>query len=343
MIKTVWIDLDNTPHVPLFRPIISELQKKGIRVIVTARNYAQTIELLQLWGIPHTAIGTHGGKSKIKKILNLLNRSMQLIQFIKKEKVDLALSHGSRTQLVAAKVLKIPSILMLDYEYTESKIFNYLASVLLMPEFIPEKVLLEQGFIQKKLRRYPYYKEELYLPLFKPEPDFRKQLGVCEEKIFVVIRPSATLGNYHNELSEKILLRVLERISTIENIEVLVVARTRDDRQLVERVYPNRFKFLEKSVDGLQLIWAADVVISGGGTMNRESALLGIPTYSIFTGRKPYLDIHLSSLNRLHFVDTLDKVDEIVFTRRSEIQLADQIKNDVAEKTVDIILKLFKE
>ena len=79
----IWFDLDNSPHVPLFKPIFEELDKRKAAYIVTARDYAQTAELLEYWEISHTIIGAHAGKNKIKKILNLLGRAKELSKFIK--------------------------------------------------------------------------------------------------------------------------------------------------------------------------------------------------------------------------------------------------------------------
>jgi len=142
----IWFDLDNTPHVPLFRYIFKEFDLRGIDYFVTARDFAQTKELLQLFKINHTLIGKHAGKNKFKKILNLFIRAKQLNNIIKKQPISLAVSHGSRTQLITTKKRKIPSILMLDYEYTESRIFNTLADYILVPKFIPDERLSNAGF-----------------------------------------------------------------------------------------------------------------------------------------------------------------------------------------------------
>ena len=106
----IWFDLDNSPHVPLFVPVFKELNSRGEKFEVSARDFAQTLGLLKLWNIPHAAIGTHGGKSKTGKVLNLLKRSRQLKKFAAGKNFRLAVSHGSRTQLVAAAGLKIPSL-----------------------------------------------------------------------------------------------------------------------------------------------------------------------------------------------------------------------------------------
>ena len=187
-IHKVWIDLDNSPHVPLFIPIIRELEKRGIKTFITARDFAQTIPLLKLWNVDFVMVGKHGGKNKYKKIRNLLHRTVQLIVTIRKKNIDLAISHGSRTQVIAARILDIPSILMLDYEYTEHWIFNNFSTFLLMPKHIPDSRLKLAKFNLKKVIRYNGFKEELYLPDFIADMDFRSKLSIDEDKILIVQR-----------------------------------------------------------------------------------------------------------------------------------------------------------
>lgn len=312
----IWIDLDHTPHVPLFRPVIEELLNRNINVLVTARDFAQTVALLEMWNIDHVTIGRHGGSGKIGKVLNLFERSSQLIAHVRKQKIDLAVSHGSRTMLVACKLLGIPSVTMMDYEYTEVGIFNLLSSHLLIPKYIPEDRLRPNGFNMEKVERYPGYKEELYLPYFKPEPGFRASIGVPDNKILVTIRPSAMYANYHDSLSEQILLKAIERSLDASDTCPLIISRIEKDKEFIRGCFGDKVYFLEQAVDGLQLIWNSDVFISGGGTMNREAGLLGVPVYSIFTGRKPYLDECLENRGRLTFVDSPKRVDLIRIEKR---------------------------
>lgn len=318
MASTIWFDLDNSPHVPLFRPILAELRERGETVFVTAREFAQTKDLLSFWGIEHTMVGAHGGKSKVRKVLNLLERSSALMRAVPKRGISLAVSHGSRAQLVAAKRMLIPSILMLDYEYTENRIFNLLARHLLVPAAIPDKRLVEAGFRMKKVIRYEGFKEEIYLKDFVPDPGFRKVIGVENERILVTIRPPSMTGNYHEVRSEGLYRQALRHCAAHPNVHCLIVNRTPAELAIIpdELRRDGRVTLLSKPVDGLQLLWHSDVVISGGGTMNREAALLGVPTFSIFTGRRPYLDEHLQSQGRLTFIETTEQVGSIPFSKR---------------------------
>lgn len=335
----IWFDLDNSPHVPLFRPIITELEKRGIQYIVTARDYAQTAELLSFWGIKHTVIGRHGGKNKIKKILNLLYRGRMLKKFLKNKNVKLAVSHGSRSQLVAAKMMGIKSVLMLDYEYTEASIFNRLSTCLLMPAVIPDERLRSAGFDLKKIQRYNGFKEEIYLREFIPDKNFRSEIGVSGSEILIVIRPPGMSGNYHDPRSEKLLIETIKYFSSIENTACIIVNRTPREKNFIlsnAELKPN-VRFLDKPVDGLQLLYAADITLSGGGTMNRESALLGTKTYSIFTGRYPYLDEYLRSKGKLNFITNEEEIKNIGVFRHANKQPPEFENNLAAEITNKLV------
>lgn len=336
----IWIDLDHTPHVPMFRPIIEELHRREIEVLVTARDFAQTVALLEMWDIPHVKMGRHGGSSKVGKVLNLFERSSQLIAQVRKHKIDLAVSHGSRTMLVACKMLGIPAVTMMDYEYTEVGIFNLLSKYLLIPKYIPDSRLAPNGFKMEKLKRYPGFKEELYLPYFKPDHSFRDSIGVPEGKTLVTIRPSAMYANYHDPLSEQILLKVIEKTLETPDAWPLIVSRIDKDKEFICSRFGDRVNFLEQAVDGLQLIWNSDVFISGGGTMNREAGLLGVPVYSIFTGRKPYLDEYLAEQGKLTFVDSLEKVDLIDIKARDHPSEFRCQNPDLVKEVVGQLLEL---
>ncbi len=334
----IWFDLDNSPHVPLFNPIFKELDKRDIKYFITARDFAQTKELLNLFEIDHTLIGRHAGKNKFKKIINLFERAFKLKKAIKHKQINLGVSHGSRTQLIAAKKSKIPSILMLDYEYTESKIFNYLANYILIPKFIPNHRLVNAGFKINKIIRYNGFKEEIYLKFFKPDESFRKTINIKDDDILIVVRPPSMIGNYHDNRSEKFLINAINYLQHSKENQILIVNRTKTEKEFIKRniEFSENVRFLDKPVDGLQLLYTADVSISGGGTMNRESALLGTKTYSIFTGARPFLDEFLENIGRLKFINSIDDIYKIEPTRIREKKI---LLN--AENLIDELINLF--
>ena len=343
MNKIIWFDLDNLPHVSLFRPVFMELEKRNVKYIITARDFNHTLEQLKYWNINHTAIGCHGGKNKFNKILNLFERSCQLKKYIKKfSNIGLAVSHGSRTQVVTSKYMGIKSLVMLDYEYTETKIINYFSTYMLIPRFIPDSRLSSVGFDLKKVIKYGGFKEQLYLTDFKPDKNFRSQINIPEDAILIVIRPPALASNYHNTNSEELLISALNYFSHNENAYCLILSRTKEDQEfiLANITLSNKIRFLKKSVDGLQLLFASDIVISGGGTMNRESALLGTKTYSIFTGKRPYLDEFLEKQGKLTFINQSDDFYNIHVKRDAgKIFYKNSIQPNLIKEIVDVIIE----
>jgi len=339
----IWIDLDNSPHVPLFRPIIAGLQARGKSVFVTSRAHAQTQSLLEMWNIPHLCVGRHGGKSRVGKVLNLLERSRQLRRAVRPRQVTLAVSHGSRAQLLAAASLGIRTLIMDDYEFSDQMLTRHFATAVLVPDAIPEERLVEAGIPAARLMRYGGFKEEIYLPLFEPDPCLRERLGIGEDLVLVVMRPPSVTANYHDVASERLFRQCLDRFCTSPSVLCLIVKRTEADLRLL----PDRWlkagvaRVLHQAVDGLQLIWAADLVVGGGGTMNREAALLGIPTYSIFTGRRAAVDERLASEGLLRFVEQAGDVQAIPLAKRARKAPRSRPGRALAERVTDLILDFY--
>ena len=327
--KAIWIDLDNSPHVPLFVPIIRHYRNAGVEVILTARDHSQTIELLDLAGLGGTywIVGRHYGKNKFNKVRGLFARVLDLV-FIRKLNVGVAVSHGSRSMVLAALGMWIPILTMYDYEYTETRIFNKLSDKVLVPDGIPNDVLDRIGLPVKKRLKYPGIKEELYVSKFQPTPGFRQRLfedhglGESENKVFAILRPPASTANYHAGKSDDLFDDTLHFLLSARDVVTFVLPRTRDQSQEIETKLKNlpdgaeRFVILHKAVDGLDLAASSDLLISGGGTMNREAALLGVPVYSIFAGRQGALDRQMEAEGLITFIRDARDLSKIRLERR---------------------------
>lgn len=352
--KAIWIDLDNSPHVPLFAPVIRHYREHGVEVILTARDHAQTIELLQIHGFGGTfkSIGKHYGKSKVLKLNGLISRSYALKTYIKslkkrrKLRIAVAVSHGSRSMVLAARWLKIPVITMYDYEWTESGIFNHFSAKVLVPDAIPDAVLDELGLTVDKRVKYPGIKEELYVREFSPKPEFRQKLlskhgFEGDDEILAVLRPPATTANYHAAKSETLLDDILYFLLNARGVATFIIPRTAQQAGLIEKRIANipdadkKCLILREAVDGLDLTFAADLLISGGGTMNREAALLGVPVYSIFAGRQGALDRKMEADGLITFIRDARDFSKIRLERRASPSLSnltDRVEKFVIEQ-----------
>jgi uncharacterized protein len=161
--------MDNSPHVPFFNPIINRFKQKDYRVVVTVRDCFQVCGLADLYELHYQRIGRHYGKNKILKVLGTMFRAFQLLPAALREKPALAVSHGSRSQLIAAWMLRIPAVIIFDYEYAKTLPF-VTPDWTIAPEVIPPEVI---SFDKKRLLRYPGIKKDIYVPAYKPEPGIR--------------------------------------------------------------------------------------------------------------------------------------------------------------------------
>jgi len=303
----VWIDLDNSPHVPFFAPIIEELQKRDYSIVVTARDCFQVRELADLFHLNYKLIGHHSGKSKIRKVAGLCSRALQLIPTILREKPDLAVSHCSRSQLIASTICRIPSFFLGDYEFATGWIFIY-PTWHMRPEVIPDGDL---PWSPSRNLKYPGIKEDVYVPRFVPDPSIRSQLGFQEEDMVVTMRPPASEAHYHNPQSDELFEAAVEFLSKKAELKLVALPRNEKQAMYLRKRWPELFsngkmRIPEKVVDGLNLIWHSDLVISGGGTMNREAASLDVPVYSVFRGKIGAVDQFLSKAGRLVLLQSLE-------------------------------------
>lgn len=317
----IWIDLDNAPHVPFFRPLIRAFESRGHSVAVTIRDYGYTAGLCERAGIDYRIIGRHPGGNPIRKVGSLAVRSLRLARWAKKSGVDIGLSHGSRGLVGGAFLARIPCVTMFDYEHVSSTLFRMLSSKLLLPEAL-ESIISGDG-----VRYYAGYKEEVYLGEFEPDSESVASLPLPEDRTVVLIRPPATTAHYHDARSEALFQGVLGRISKAADLFGLIVPRTRAQGAEIGKTLENSLNFhiLEHPVSGLNLIHQADLVVGGGGTMNREAALLGVPVYSIFTGPVGTIDQRLAEEGKLVLVRQADDVMAIKFVRRKRGDIEGQL------------------
>jgi uncharacterized protein len=312
----VWLDMDNSPHVPLLLPFIKDLEARGYSIFITARDYAQTLELLTNEGIFFKKIGKHSGGNKVAKVMGLLYRVSKLVLFAKKKKFAFAINHGSRAHSLACKILRIPCFIGMDYEHTESRIFAACATKIWIPELLFPKALPAIGISKDRVITYKGIKEQFYLKDFVPDPLFKEKLGIPADEVFVILRPPAEMANYHDPRSEKMLEVIIQKLLATKNIYIICTPRTNDQKCKLKKYESAYFKVLEKSVDGKNLVFYADTMISGGGTMNREAAFFGAHVYSIFSGKKPMLDMELQKLGLLSFISQAEDCDTIRFEKK---------------------------
>ena len=279
------------------RPLIEIMRGDGHEVEVTARDFAQTLELCERFGIEHTAVGRHRGGRLASKGLGLVSRSAALLRWARGRRFDVAMGHGSNDISVAAKLLHIPSATAFDYEFANAQhqVNCRLCRIVMVPEAIPPERLARFGATPRKLRRYAGLKEEYYLADFEPDEAVLDELGLTRERPLVLVRTPPEVSLYHR-FENPLFRRVLERLGAEEE-QTVVLPRTRTQREEIARL--GRFTIPERAVDAQSLVAFSDLVISAGGTMNREAVALGTPVYTTFEGRLGAVDEALLRDGRL--------------------------------------------
>ena len=295
----VWIDITNSPHVPVFRPLIQLLQARGHEVEVTAREYAQTLQLLELHGIPHHVVGPrHGGAERLGKAKALLARLGALHRFARERDFDVALTHGSHELTLTARRLGVPSTTAFDYEYAwlQHQLGCRAATRVVVPDAIPPERLARFGARPPKLVRYEGLKEEYYLADFVAAPDPVE--GLDSTRVLVVVRTPPEVSLYHRH-GNPLFASVLERLGRDESVQAVVLPRTDEQRAAIGALGLPSLVVPDRAVDAQSLIAHADLVVSAGGTMNREAVALGVPVYTTFAGRIGGVDERLIREGRL--------------------------------------------
>jgi uncharacterized protein len=290
----IWIDLTNSPHVLVMRPVIVKLKERGHEVEVTARDFAQTLQLCERFGIEYTAVGRHRGGRLAAKARGLAARSLELTRWARHRGFELALGHGSNDITVAAALLRIPSSTMFDYEWAtiQHNINCRLAQAVVVPDAIPPERLYRYG-ARGKVRGYPGLKEEYYLADFEPDPGVLEELGLDRSRPVAVVRTPPEVSLYHR-FENDLFARVLERL---RGAQTVVLPRTGEQRSELDRA--GGFIVPELAIDAQSLVACADLVVSAGGTMNREAVALGTPVFTVFEGRLGAVDERLIAEGRL--------------------------------------------
>ena len=298
----IWVDLTNPAHVVVLRPLVELLEAGGHEVTLTARPLSHTTELLDDWGHSYTAIGHHGGASKLGKAVAAGSRVAQAFGFARGKNFDYGLAHGSTDLPPVGRVLGIPNTTMFDYEWAriQHEVNCRLATRVLVPDAIPAERLAQYGARPPKLVQYPGLKEEYYLAGFEPDPAVLTELGLDPARVVAVVRTAPSyalyLGGSENELLPRVLRRLLD-----EGAQVVVLARTDEQRRALRGVDP-ALVVPERAVDGRSLAGLADLVVSAGGTMIREAVVLGTPVWSIFEGRLGAVDEQLEREGHVRFL-----------------------------------------
>jgi predicted glycosyltransferase len=317
----LWIDLANSPHVPFFKALVNRFTSQGHEIETTAREFAETVSLARDAGFEPHVVGVHGGRAVSAKAGTLMSRAWALGGWARTRRFDLAISHNSYSQILAARALGIKTVTLMDYEYQPANHLAFrLTSRIIVPVSFPAKRLRRYGASVGKVRRYHGTKEDVYLADFQPDPLFAArlcELGTNADNVLVLMRPPAHDALYHrfqNALFDEALAMLL----TNENVQVILLPRNEAQRALYSRA-SDRLVVPAVPLDGANLIASCDLVISAGGTINREAAALGVPAVSIYAGKWAAVDEELVKEGRLRRISNATDLQHLTIAKKQTV------------------------
>lgn len=336
----IWIDLANSPHVPFFRSLANEFRRRDHEIVVTARAFAETVVLAEAAGLAPQVIGGHGGGNLSGKASNLLQRAMALARWARGRNLDLAVSHNSYSQILAARALSLRTVTLMDYEHQPANHLAFrLASRIIVPRAFPEAALSRFGAPATKVRRYDGIKEDVYLANFQSAPEFEgqlRELGINASDVLVTVRPPASEALYHrfeNELFDQLL----DRLSATPSVKIVLLPRNDGQRKTYSTRASSQLILPPGPIAGGNLIASSDLVVSAGGTMNREAVALGIPAASIYSGEWAAIDEELVKEGRLRRISTLEDVRDLPIQKKGLTNARRKVH--VAAEVADLILE----
>lgn len=325
MKETVWIDIENSPHVLFFKPIIERLKQRGVKLMITGRDKSETLELLKMNEIPYIEVTEpfkyHGKNYLLKAVVTLLRAFKLFIKFFNhRRSICVAINHGSRSHILAAYFFAVPVIVFDDYEYSDISLYKKFAWKVFVPQYVPRDVLTGKGISSERIVKYPGFKEEVYLYSRSPDEEILKKLGINEDQIIVTLRPPAWNAHYYEDKENVLFESVVELLGQKPDVTVVLLPRGRGQYQVLKKEFGEMDNFVipSKPIDSISLLYCSDIVIGGGGTMTREAAIIGAPVYSIFLGKRAAVDKELKNQGKLKFITTVSGLHSIRFAKRSK-------------------------
>ena len=290
----IWIDLSNSPHPLLFAPIARRLDEAGHDVLLTARDNAQTLQLARERWPDVEVIGGASPRGRSSKVAKMYERIADLRRWAASNRPDVALSHNSYAQIVAARSLRIPAVTAMDFEHQPANHLAFrLATTILVPEMIRVEAIRRQGARPAKVVHYPGLKEELYIGDFEPDREILAKVNAePRPRIVVVARTAPTRALYHSS-SNPLFEAALRTVCSQEGVVCVVLTRHAEQIPAIQGLGLRNCIVPREAVDSRSLVYAADVMIGAGGTMTREAAVMGIPTWTLFAGKTPAVDAWL--------------------------------------------------
>lgn len=315
----IWIDFSTAPDPLFFRPIAGRLEELGYGVWTTVREYGETASIAESCGFRSEVVGEHGGRSTSGKAWQIARRAALLAALARRRRPALALSFNSYAQAVAARLSGMPFVTVADYEYQPANHLAFrLARTVIVPQGFEPAMLRRQGARARGVVVFDGLKEDVTLEGFVPDEGFPARLhalGVKPGDAVATMRPAATSSAYHR-FSNDWFYEVLTYIASKPGVSVVVLPRYPEQADRVRALGLGNVVIPSVVLDGLNLVYWSDLVISGGGSMNREAVVLGTPACTVFAGRMAGIDARLIDEGRMIELLKPEDLGRLVVERR---------------------------
>jgi predicted glycosyltransferase len=316
----IWIDIENPPQVQYLLPLRRAFERDGAEVVITARDYESTVQMLQRAGVTPAVFGTRVGRSKVRKAMAVASRTRNLLRFFKRQGAPDAVVTASRAAPLVAWRLGIPSFLIGDYEHTGGTVSKFTGATILYPDVIDPSILLARGLRPEQLLAFKGLKEDLTFAEVDLDAIEPYDLGpVPNGAVRVLFRPPAETSHYYSEASSNMARAALEHLAGTDAV-VVFSPRLRTQVALLDGLpWRQPPVVLERPVPFVSLLKSVDAVVCSGGTMLREAAYLGIPAYSIFQSEIGAVDRWLEEIGRAKLLTRPDELSLIELKARGPL------------------------
>ena len=336
----IWIDLINTSHPVFFKSLIGELDRAH-QVCLTARDRSETVALARELGMTPRVIGTDFSNRAVKAANHAL-RTLAL--FARAPRFDVALAFGGSTSVAVARARAKPSVVFHDNDLIftratragtlETKVMAR-ADHIIIPAAFPAQVLLNRGARRKSIHQFEGYKEDVYIADYRPDPGFPARLPFTD---FVVLRPEALFAAYVSETSS--IVPELIKALVAGRTNVVYLPRIKADLSHIETLRGSSHLFVpQQALNGLDLCWYSQAVLTGSGTFAREAACLGTTAVSFFPERLLAVDQRLVDEGRMLHSRSVDKIIEHIASSRERDKQPDLERSRAVKRQVVSITK----
>ena len=282
----IWIDLANSPHVTFMKPFVDRFLKDRVPLIVTARDYGNTIELLEKERWPYTEVGGHGGKRMTGKVMAFGERLWLLRKTLRYQKPKVAFSQSSFYSPLVASTLRTPFLYTNDNEYAGGNLAARIPGGIAMYPAALRSSPDARRFLGGNAIFYEGTKEGIYLS------QRSAILSFSTDKSVYYYRPEPWLAQYH-EADPEFSLRIIGALEQLGSVRI--IARDAKQREYYSRKLSDHGKVevLRTVVTLDDIVRTGAAFVGSGGTMCRELALLGVPTVSLYSGKLLAVDREL--------------------------------------------------